>query len=213
MENRLKKLISYGNHKLPKTTAIFNLTSATDCPSDKLGLCQAYKAGKCICYALKAEKQYPACLPYRRRQARYWRTAKMSDIVADFFDALYSKRFYVQAGVTEIVTMLRINESGDFRNQSDVDRLDFLASHLKTKRGKKTPGILTYCYTARKDLDFSKLKALIVLGSGFSKKGIKGQFKMISKTDKIPAGYKECPGNCRICNRCPRGLNSVVREH
>ena len=46
---------SEGNLKIPSSTAIFNMGSATDCPSLKLGLCKAYFNGKHICYAKKAE--------------------------------------------------------------------------------------------------------------------------------------------------------------
>jgi hypothetical protein len=67
----LKKLIQAGNHKLPKSTAIFNMASATDCPSLKLGLCSAVdENGKLFCYAKKSEAGYrPDVLPYRRKKS------------------------------------------------------------------------------------------------------------------------------------------------
>ena len=46
--NPLRKLMKGGNKKLPKTTAIFNMSSATDCVSLKKNLCKAcvYSKGK-----------------------------------------------------------------------------------------------------------------------------------------------------------------------
>jgi hypothetical protein len=55
-----------GNRKIPKSTAIFNMSSALNCPSKKLGLCKAASQGA-KCYARKAEILYPQVLPYRER--------------------------------------------------------------------------------------------------------------------------------------------------
>ena len=67
----LKKLIQFGNHKLPKSIAIFNMGPAMECPSLNMGLCQAYVGDKCVCYAMKAEIQYCKTVPpYRTRQAQ-----------------------------------------------------------------------------------------------------------------------------------------------
>ncbi len=48
------QVFSYGNSKLPKETLIVNITSAQNCPSDKLGLCNCSK----VCYAKKCERIY-----------------------------------------------------------------------------------------------------------------------------------------------------------
>ena len=66
----LKKLVQFGNNKLPKTTVIFNMGPAKECPANALGLCELGKTGKC--YAMKAERLYPQVLPYRIRQKNYW---------------------------------------------------------------------------------------------------------------------------------------------
>ena len=42
----LKKLLRSGNKKIPSSTAIFNMASAHNCPSKKLGLCKAELALK-----------------------------------------------------------------------------------------------------------------------------------------------------------------------
>jgi hypothetical protein len=48
------QLFSYGNSKLPTETLIVNITSAHNCPSDKLGLCNCSN----VCYAKKCERIY-----------------------------------------------------------------------------------------------------------------------------------------------------------
>lgn len=52
------QVFSYGNRKLPKETLIVNITSATACPSERLGFCRCSK----VCYAKKCERIYKAYL-------------------------------------------------------------------------------------------------------------------------------------------------------
>ena len=140
----LTELIRAGNKKVPSTTAIFNMGSATDCPSRKLGFCQANnRSGKNICYAKRAENEYrPNVLPFRRKQEAYWKSCTAEKFIVDFLimNSLKASPF----------TALRFNESGDFWEQECVDKATHIARVLKKY------GIRTYCYTARKDLDFSR---------------------------------------------------------
>lgn len=48
------QVFSYGNRKLPAETLIVNITSAQNCPSDKLGFCEISS----VCYAKKCERIY-----------------------------------------------------------------------------------------------------------------------------------------------------------
>jgi hypothetical protein len=190
--------IRYGNSKLPKTTAIFNICSATDCPSVKLGLCQAYKNGKCICYALKAEMQYHhVVLPFRRRQEKVWDSLSGEDFAWEFITIIDRRR--------TATTALRLNESGDFRSQADVNKASEIARVLSHR------GIVVYGYTARKDLDFSNVHPnLVINGSGFK---VHGEFRMVmSKADK-PEGYGMCCGDCRKCKRCLKGMLTCNLPH
>lgn len=182
MKNELKALIQYGNKKLPKTTAIFNMGSAQKCPSDKLGLCNVSKQ----CYAKKPEKMYPQVLPYRNRQAMYWLKNDKYNFVIDIMQAFKSKRIKP--------THLRLNESGDFYSQECVNKAEYVAKHLYLNLG-----ITTYCYTARKDLDFSNCEYLIINGSGFKKTGIKRAFTAVASLDK---NALHCAGDCTICSLC-----------
>ena len=189
-----------GNKKVPVTTCIFNLCAAHDCPSRKLGLCAAAKAGV-KCYAVKAEYKYhPLVLPYRRRQEAYWKKTTAEQFASQFLliNSLKKHPF----------TALRISEAGDFHSQEDVDKAEKIAMLLNRY------GIKTYCYTSRSDLDFSKIRHLIVSGSGFRKPGITNEFKIVFHKKERPRGYGICPMNCRGCTRCMvRGKKTVVMAH
>jgi hypothetical protein len=196
----LNKYIAIGNHKLPRSTAIFNMGAAKNCPSLALGLCQAYSNGKLVCYAMKAEAQYPNVLPYRHRQESFWK-----NITAESF----AKQFIlIQSLKRNKFTALRINEAGDFWSQDCVDKADKIAQLLEAE------GVTVYCYTARQDLDFSRVQSLIINGSGFKKEGIVNEFKMVERAEDRPQGYGICYGDCRVCHRCLyRGKNTVVVKH
>lgn len=205
----LSKLLIGGNLKLPKTTAIFNFGTATECPSRRLGLCQAWiekkVKGKIIrkncCYAKRAETSMrPYVKPFRRKQKAYWDKVTAEEFAISFliYNSLKPKSF----------TALRFNEASDFHTQNDLDKAEKVARILKVY------GIICYCYTARSDLDFSHINALKVSGSGWTNEYVRGEFKMINKGEIRPKGYGLCCGDCRICNRCLKGgLRTCIIRH
>jgi hypothetical protein len=198
---RLGSLISEGNIKVPSTTAIFNMTSAKDCPSLKLGLCKAYFSGKHICYAKKAENEMRKnVLPYRRRQEAYWREVSANEFVSEFILINSMKR--------NPFKYIRFNESGDFISQDCVDKAEKIAKMLHRF------GIKCYCYTSRSDLNFSKCRYLVVSGSNFKRAGISNIFKIIGKESELKKGYKLCVGDCKVCNRCTfKNMKTCIVKH
>lgn len=190
-----KRNIHFGNHKLPKTTAIFNICAARDCPSHRLGLCQVTRAGH-RCYALRDEQYYAGPLSYRRRQEKVWDSLTAREFADDLLTIVRRRRIETRA--------LRLNEAGDFRHQADVDKAAAIARVLADH------GIITYCYTARSDLDFSRAAPLVVNGSGFR---VHGEFRFIRTRSECPEGYIICPGSCKRCTRCLRGGLTCVLPH
>ena len=192
-------LCDEGNIKIPSTTAIFNMSSALNCPSKKLGLCKAESQGA-KCYARKAEILYPNVLPYRERQAKLWKEISAEDFAFQFLVINSFKR--------NPFSKLRMNESGDFKNQKELDKAEKIARILKKH------GVICYCYTSRSDLCFRKIEALRISGSGFKKEGIVNVFKIIdSKKDK-PKGWSMCKMSCKVCDRCSRSrMNTCVVKH
>lgn len=181
---------SIGNSKIGKDTLIFNITSATECPSKKLGLCQLCDSSKC--YALKAERMYKQVLPYRRQQAIYWAKTSLSRRVYDIF---WTKERH------KAVKYIRINDSGDLRTQKDFDDIKDIARAI--------PEVVFYLYTARKDLNLKhNVKNLVVNGSGFMADNC---FKVLYKGENKLFREDLCPGSCSNCTLCKKAQGRVIR--
>ena len=174
--------ITFGNAKLPSTTMIFNMGSAKDCPSRKLGLCKV--AG--ICYARKAEIMYPNVLPSRDSQAIDW---------SNTAQVIYKRMKVILNRKRNKINLFRFNESGDFYSQQCITKLNYIAERLLAEFG-----ITTYGYTARKDLDFSNA-SFLVKGSGHDS-GNNGKTIVIRTIDDLPCDYSACIGDCKVCSMC-----------
>ncbi|MHA2181650.1 MAG: GP88 family protein [Promethearchaeota archaeon] len=193
--------MSFGNTKLPNTTGIFNLCSAHACPAAKLGLCQLKNVKKC--YALQAEIQYPDCEPYRNRQAAFWKYTNAKNFTLQFNAMNEKKRIKLDK--------IRFDESGDFENQSDVNKMIEIANNLK---------VTVYTYTARKDLDFKDRGKLHINGSGFmiDNAFIACRYPWLKKAALKAKGYKKviyCPMNCKNCHICSnyKGYYIICKKH
>ncbi len=170
-----------GNSKLGKDTLVFNFTSATDCMSKKLGLCKC--ASKC--YAMKAEIQYHhVVLPYRNWQTEYFDSHSAEELATEI-------RGYLGRRFKEPIEYVRFSEAGDFRDQSDVNKLFAIAWNV--------PELVFYGYTARKDLDFSDApENVVVNGSGFM---IHNNFEAVPK-ESVTKKAHLCHGDCKNCDLC-----------
>lgn len=173
--------VTFGNSKLPKSTMIFNMGPAATCPSRQRGLCQCPDK----CYADKAERMYPTCLPYRERQAAIWLDHSENELAAAFAEIVAWKNQNKKQ-----VNKLRFNESGDFYGQECVKKLNTIAGALLDL------GVRTYGYSARQDLDFHNT-CFTVRGSGFDMFGL--QFKAVKEASGTNF---VCPGDCKKCSAC-----------
>jgi hypothetical protein len=139
-------------------------------------------------------------LPYRKRQEEFWKNTTAEEFVVQFLllNSLKVKPF----------TALRLNEAGDFWTQECVDKAEQIARKLQNYN------ITVYCYTSRSDLDYSKVRALRISGSGFKKEGITNVFKIITDKKEKPKGYGICPMSCKVCTRCLKtGMKTCVIKH
>ena len=193
--------LSLGNHKLPKTTAIFNIGPAMTCAARVLGLCQldTLGIGSHKCYALKAERMRPRVLAYRIRQTDVWDSGILLTELAGWLDK-HSR-----------VDTIRLNESGDFRHQQDVDTLGQLALHVEacSKDWRIPRSIQWYCYTARNDLDYSRLPELVTVnGSGFM---VHNEYRVIVPGKPATEDPEiVCPGSCKLCRLCITRHNRTI---
>jgi hypothetical protein len=176
----MKLEISNENTKCGKNTFVLNITSALECPSNKLGLCALSK----VCYAKQAELRFhKRTAQYRKRQAQEWQQLSAKEITKQI--VLNAIKKYCA------IKYLRVSECGDFRNQKDVYKLSEIADRLKKYN------IKAYTYTKRKDLNFDKVSTnLVVNGSGFM---LHNNFTAV---DEYSLDSVRCAENCRHCNLC-----------
>lgn len=192
---------SIGNKKIGKDTIIFNMNPSAHCPSKELGLCRHPKK----CYAAKAERLYPACLPFRVRQEDYWQETPYFKIAMNFLTVLEKHKK---------VKYIRFSESGDFREQRDVDKFYKIADIIYQKR----PDITIYGYTARKDLKFQTKPNVILAGTYFM---VDNMYSPVTRDEMIriqidsKGKEKVCMQDCKICNLCKkyRGISILSKFH
>lgn len=123
------KLIKKGNSKIDKSCNVFNLPTH---------VCQLNCPG---CYALKAEKRFPAVLASRNYNHRISESTSVF-ITMILADIDKSKN-----------TIFRVHESGDFYSQAYVLKWKIIA--------EQRPDVRFYAYTKKKQtLDLSSLVAL-----------------------------------------------------
>ena len=113
------------------------------------------------------------------------------------------------------ITRLRLNEAGDFRNQKEIKKWNKIAGRLKREHG-----IVTYTYTARSDLDFSKAPNIVVNGSNPGIRGAVREFRCVEPEEfdnmKPSKGEYKCPFDCTKCSVCAsRHFKGVIycRRH
>ena len=196
----MRKLLKRGNHKLPRTTAIFNLPHLTTCPGATAD-CKKY------CYARKAEVQYKQVLPYRYNN---FAESKLDTFVQNICTELRHSR-----GITAV----RVHESGDFYCQAYVDKWEAIA--------RQFPNIQFTFYTKSFHLfDFTKIRELsnvtafasidpttplerLTKANGWAKATV------ILRTAKAPNGYFLCPGSCKSCTHCynPKAHSVAFKQH
>ncbi|WP_425531643.1 GP88 family protein [Draconibacterium aestuarii] len=178
--------LSFGNLKLPSTTAIFNITSANDCPAKKFCNHVAH------CYARKTEKRYPGVLPYRRKQTELFDLLNGEQLAKLFLLEICTKKHHI--------SKFRFSESGDFRTQSDVDKLTIVSEILKNN------SLVVYGYTARPDLDFHSLsKVATVNGNHFK---VTNEIRVVTQFSN--SGEIQCKNNCRICDACATASDKTI---
>ena len=178
--------LTYGNLKLPKTTAIFNITSAKECPAKQF--CPHLKD----CYALKSEIRYPKTLAYHRKQTEYFDLLSGQQLASSFLLDLRDKKHFVDK--------FRFSESGDFRNQADVDKMTEIAKIISDT------GRHVYGYSCRPDLNLEELKKVATVnGNHFS---ASNTVKIVSQFSNN--GEIQCKANCRLCDACATAKGAII---
>jgi hypothetical protein len=175
----MHKLISTDKqHKM--TFPRFNLPAKLTCPGST-EFCRSK------CYACKAERIWPAVLPYRTRN---FEASKSSSFVNDICIELEKIQSSKKA-----TKFFRLHESGDFYSQAYLDKWSAIA--------KIFPSVKFLAFTKSFHLDFSRIPA-----------NLKIVYSVMQDTSvPVPEGPKayagltvegsfECVGHCDNCVKC-----------
>lgn len=220
-KNQAVKLsYTIGNLKIGEDTLIYNMGTATECPSAKLGLCSlAHKkwGGNGKCYALKAEAMYPASKAFRSIQAIQWETFSATEIADAIFSEVVSRR-----NRKTPLRFVRFNESGDFYSFSCVRKAGKVAGYVgELCRRAGLPVLKFYTYTHRQDI-FAGIGGQALLASLPANFTINGsnfkahnEFRVMNisrpERDRKENGTKvhkfTCLDDCSRCSLC-KGRNS-----
>lgn len=204
----LKDHVTCGNTKVSDSTMIFNIGSAKDCPNINTERCQVTTEDSNDCYARKAEKRYPRPLDYRRRQTELWDLTSPTKFAETLKEIIKNKR--------NNIDYLRLNESGDFRNNIDIRKAEKIAKELKEI------GVKTYTYSASSHLSaWDETDALVVNASNDQfGDGVTREFKAVESKEDINEGEVHCPyqasgseGSSEKDIKCGNGCNACMTKN
>lgn len=195
-----KPHIAFGNKKLPKTTAIYNIGTWFLCEGRLKGFCELHE----VCYT-KCREIMGNTIKSRLNNYYFWKTNDARTI-ASFI--VYSIKAESMKG--DKINLLRFNEVGEFENQEDLVKMRDISNIVYEQTGVKS-----YTYTHNRDLDFNIDRPhLTINGSGFI---IDNQFTVVP-----PSEYKQyveshncfkCPQKCEMCNSiCSQKLGIEIVE-
>lgn len=137
LRNGKKVHVSDSNKKLQPTKEtnflIFNLPAIITCP-------YATDMCKIACYAIKAERAYPDCLPSRYDNLN---ASKSNEFVEAMTDLIIKR----VNGMRKKNLVVRIHESGDFYNKVYADKWIQIARNIESYNFKKGKKVTFIAYT------------------------------------------------------------------
>lgn len=192
--------ISFGNKKLPKTTAIYNIGTWFLCPGRLEGFCELHE----VCYA-KCREIMGSVIQSRLNNYYFWK-ANSADKIAMFIS--YSIMAEKMKG--NPVNLLRFNEVGELEDQEDLVKMVKVSNIVYNNTGVKS-----YTYTHNRQLNYNiERPNLTICGSGFM---VDNRFTVVK-----PEDYKEyvqdhncieCPQKCELCSSiCSKKLGVEIVE-
>ena len=192
--------IAFGNKKLPKTTAIYNIGTWFLCPGRLNGFCELSTE----CYA-KCREIMGNVIQSRLNNYYFWK-ANSAETIAEFI--CYSIKLETLKG--NQVNLLRFNEVGEIEDPEDLDKMVKVSNIVYNNTGVKS-----YTYTHNRNLNFNiERQNLTICGSGFM---VDNCFTVVK-----PEDYKqyvdahnviECPQNCGDCGSiCSKKLGVEIVE-
>lgn len=192
--------ITFGNKKLPKTTAIYNIGTWFLCPGRLEGYCELHD----VCYA-KCREVMGSVISSRLNNYYFWKSNSAEKIAMFISYSIMAEKMKGNE-----INLLRFNEVGEIENQEDLEKMVKISNIVYDNTGVKS-----YTYTHNRNLNFNVPRAnLTICGSGFM---VDNRFTVVK-----PEDYKqyvqdhnciECPQNCEYCGSiCARNLGVEIVE-
>ena len=192
--------IAFGNKKLPKTTAIYNIGCWFLCPGRLEGYCELAKT----CYA-KCREVMGNVIQSRLNNYLFWKDNSAETIAAFIVYSIKAEQLKGNK-----VNLLRFNEVGEIENQEELEKMIKISNIVYMRTGVKS-----YVYTHNKELNFNiERPNLTICGSNFM---VDNKFAVIK-----PEDYKEyvdahncieCPQKCELCGSiCSKKLGVEIVE-
>lgn len=192
--------ITFGNKKLPKTTAIYNIGTWFLCPGRLEGFCELSTE----CYA-KSREVMGSVNKSRLNNYLFWKINNAEKIAMFISYSIMAERMKGNE-----INLLRFNEVGEIENQEDLEKMVKISNIVYDNTGVKS-----YTYTHNRNLNFDVPRAnLTICGSGFM---VDNRFTVVK-----PEDYKEyvnntncieCQQKCELCGSiCSRKLGVEIVE-
>lgn len=174
-------VISYGWNRKAMRVPIWNIPAGPTCPGATAAGCRAG------CYAMKAERQYPAARAARQRNLEWTKRPDFVPVMADQIEQLRRRRLF---------EFFRIHEAGDFY------RADYFRSWALICAA--TPHVTFWAYTKAPVWDLWRPDNLVLLASeylGNVPAGVPAsapRFVTVAKGGTPPDATR-CPSQCDDC--------------
>lgn len=192
--------IAFGNKKLPKTTAIYNIGCWFLCPGRLEGYCELADT----CYA-KSREVMGSVNKSRLNNYYFWKVTD-AERIAKFIS--YSIKTEQLKGNN--INLLRFNEVGEIEDQEELEKMIDVSNIVYALTGVKS-----YAYTHNRGLNFNiERPNLTICGSGFM---VDNKFTVVK-----PEDYKEyvnntncieCSQKCKLCGSiCSKKLGVEIVE-
>ncbi len=193
--------IRWGNTKIADHVAIFNMGTAKDCPNRWTSNCQVDGDE---CYAVNSERMYPNTESFRQRQEYIWDALDAETWAQAFLAHVDRKR-----SVDRDEVIVRFSQSGDFRHDGDLIKLERIAQLLQPEIEN------IYTYSASNYLDWDQVESFTVNASNSLSEYGDRMYTAIppgmdpTETDRVGDDAVQCPydatdgeilcGDCRLC--------------
>ena len=192
--------ISFGNKKLPKSTAIYNIGCWFLCPGRLDGFCELHD----VCYG-KCREVMGSVISSRLNNYFFWKNNDAEKIAAFIGYSIMAEKMKDNE-----VNLLRFNEVGELEDQEDLDKMVKVSNIVYNNTGVKS-----YTYTHNRHLNYNIDRPhLTICGSGFM---IDNKFTVVK-----PGEYEkyvdthnaiECPQKCELCKSiCSKKLGVEIVE-